>query len=221
MEAYYRLGKLYASKSPLFDDPVRAAGLLLKASGAKVYGADRELGKLYEQGRGVDKDMAKARELFAAAAEKNPFAARDAGRAFASDDGVEPDFAQAVHYYRMASDGKVGWAALDLGRLVAAGKGTDKDPTLALTLYARALGLAGQDEKLAASAREAARKFGAGDITRAVQLALRARGLYDGEVDGKAGKAVRATLADAFDKLGLARPEGALTFDDLARLAAT
>ena len=221
MEAYYRLGKLYASKNPLFDDAERAAGLLLKASGAKVYGADRELGRLYEQGRGVDKDLAKARELFVAAAENNPFAARDAGRAFASDDGVEPDFVQAVHYFQIASDGKVPYGALDLGRLVEAGKGTEKDLTLALTLYARALGLAGQDEKLAQTARKAAEKYDATDITRAGQVGLKARGLYDGEVDGKAGKAVRAAMADAFEQLGLARPEGALTLDDLARLAAT
>ena len=221
MEAYYRLGKLYASKNPLFDDPARAFGLLLKASVAKVYGADRELGKLYEQGRGVDKNMDKARELYAAAADNNPFAARDAGRAFASDDGVAPDFLQAAHYYQMASDGKVAWAALDLGHLVEAGKGTEKDPTLALTLYARALGLAGQDEKLASSARDAAKKFGPDDITRAAQVALKARGLYDGDADGKADKTARAALAAAFEKLGLPAPKGALTLDDLARLAAT
>jgi uncharacterized protein len=138
MEAGFRLGKVYASKSPLYDDPVRAAGLLTAAAKAEVFGANRDLGKLYEQGLRVEKDIVRARALFVTEADKNPWAARDAARAFVSDDGVEPDFAEAVRLYQIAVSSIVPPAALELGRLVAAGKGTEKDPDAALILFARA-----------------------------------------------------------------------------------
>ncbi len=219
-EAYYRLGKLYAAKTPLYDDPKLAAGLLLKASTGKVFGAARELGKLYEQGRGVDKDLVKARALYASEAGANPWAARDAGRAFASGDGAAPDYPQAVHYYQIAVEGQVPPAALDLGRLVEAGKGTGKDPILALALYARAMGQAGTDERLAAAARKAAGSASPKDILTAAQTLLMQKGLFDATLIGQSGKPATAALVDGFVKLGLPAPKAAPTLDDLALLAA-
>jgi uncharacterized protein len=221
MEARFRLGKVYASKAPLYDDPARAAGLLTAAAEAEVFGANRELGKLYEQGRGVDKDLARARALFVTEADKNPWAARDAGRAFVSDDGAAPDFAEAVRLYRIAVAGKVPPAALELGRLIAAGKGADKDPDEALILFARALGLAGSDQKLADAAREAAAGATAEDITRAVQTLLTEQGFFAGTVDGQPGPGTSYALKEAFAARGLDAPAGDVpTLDDLAILAA-
>jgi uncharacterized protein len=221
MEARFRLGKVYASKAPLYDDPARAAGLLTAAAEAEVFGANRELGKLYEQGRGVEKDLARARALFVTEAEKNPWAARDAARAYVSDDGAAPDLTEAVRLYQIAVAGKVPPAALELGRLVAAGKGIEKDPDAALILFARALGLAGSDQKLADAAREAAAKASGEDITRAVQKLLADQGFFTGTVDGQPGPATTAALAAAFAAQGLAAPTGdAPTLDDLAILAA-
>ena len=198
MEARFRLGKVYASKAPLYDDPVRAAGLLEQAAAANVFGANRELGKLYEQGRGVEKDLAQARALYATEADKNPWAARDAGRAYASADGADPLYEEAVRFYQMAIAGRVPPAALELGRLVAAGKGGNADSDAALILFARALGQSGNDTKLADAAREAAGKASGEDITRAVQTLLAEQGFFEGAADGKPGPATQAALAKAF-----------------------
>ncbi|WP_229724285.1 caspase family protein [Cribrihabitans marinus] len=218
-EAYFRLGRLYASRTPLFDDPARAALLLERAIEKRVYGAERELAKLHETGRGVPKDMARARDLYAAAAEGNPWAARDAGRAFASDDGVEPDFARAAEWYRRAVEGGVPWAAWDLAKLTEAGRGVDRDRVGALVLYATALGLS-DDQNLARLVGEATAGYDDVAFVTAAQRLLAASGDFAGAADGVLGPGTRQALAEAVAARNAGLPPEPVTIETLAALAA-
>lgn len=218
-EAYFRLGRLYASQSPLFDDPTRAALLLERAIEDGVFGADRELAKLLETGRGVEKDLARARALFSAAAEGNSWAARDAGRAFASDDGVEPDFTTAAEWYRKSLEGGVPWAAWDLAKMTEAGRGVPQDRAEALTLYATALSLS-DDGNLARLVSEATKNYGETEYVAAAQLLLARAGKDPGPADGVMGTGTRNALFEVFAERGKPRPTGPVTMDVLTELAA-
>jgi TPR repeat protein len=64
------------------------------------------LGNLYVRGIGVDKDLAKAVDLFQkSAAQNNPHACASLGRAYEKGVGGLPqDTAQAIEWYRKAGD---------------------------------------------------------------------------------------------------------------------
>ncbi|AZB65661.1 caspase-1, p20 [Cereibacter sphaeroides] len=218
-EAWLRLGRLEASDAPLFDRPERALPLLEKALAAQVPGAARELGRLYETGRGVTKDLARARALYVQEAGANPWAARDAGRAFASDEGAPADPAQAARWYRVAAEGGVPWAALDLGRLYETGRGVPQDRTEALVLYAAAA-RPGGDARAAEAARRAAAGYSAEEKIRAAQLLLGRLGAEVGAPDGRMGPATRDALARVFAAHGQAPPGTRIDFDLLAELSA-
>ncbi|MGP3698916.1 caspase family protein [Rhodobacter sp. NSM] len=218
-EAIYRLGRLEASTEPLFDHPERAADLLQKALAARVSGAARELGRLHEAGRGVPKDLARARDLYVRDAGQNPWAARDAARAFASDDGAAPDMAEAARWYRRAADGGVPWAAIDLGRLHETGHGVATDRIEALTLYASAARM-GDDPRAREAAERAAANYSADERARAAQVLLGRLGMDVGVADGRIGPATRAALDAAFAAHGRPSPGGRIDFDTLAELSA-
>ncbi len=217
-EAYFRLGRLYASKHPLFDDPARAVGLLERALSENVYGAERELARLYEDGRGVPKDLARARDLYAVAADGNPWAARDAGRAWASSDGVVPDFEQAVRWYRRAAEGGVPWAALDLAKLTEAGRGVEQDRIAALIWYATAQGLS-DDPNLARLVTEAVASYAPDDYNFAAQRLLVGMGEDIGEPDGQIGPQTRTALDSVFASRGKSPPGDVITLEVLADLS--
>lgn len=219
-EAYFRLGRLYASQTPLFDDPARAALLLERALEQRVYGAERELARLLETGRGVQKDVARARALYTAAADGNPWAARDAGRAFASGDGVEPDLAAAADWYRKSMEGGVPWAAWDLAKLTESGRGVAKDRPKALTHYATALSLS-DDANLARLVGDAIANYSEAEFIAAAQLLLAQAGKDPGPADGVMGAGTQRALAEAFAERGVALPEGPITMEMLTVLAAT
>jgi TPR repeat protein len=216
-EAYFRLGKLYASSHPLYDDPARAAALLQRAFAENVYGADRELARLFEAGRGVEKNIAEARRLYVSAAEGNPWAARDAGRVWASSDGVSPDMEQAVRWYRIAAEGGVPWAALDLGKLAQVGRGVAQDRIQALIWFARALGLS-DDPNLAKAVAGATGAYSQKEINTAVQVMLIELGQDIGIADGQIGPATRGALEAAFDARDKAAPNGDINLNLLAQL---
>lgn len=219
-EAYFRLGRLYASETPLFDDPSRAALLLERAIAERVYGAERELAKLYETGRGVEKDLLQARQLYSAAADGNPWAARDAGRVFASDDGAEADLAAAASWYRQAADGGVPWAAWDLAKMTEAGRGVAEDRPEALILYATALSLS-DDKNLAQLVSDAVANYSEAELVTAAQVMLARAGKSAGPADGALGAVTLRALKEVFAEQGIGLPAGAITIDILAVLAAT
>ncbi|WP_299473252.1 caspase family protein [uncultured Roseibium sp.] len=216
-EAFYRLGRVYASRHPLFDDPGRAATLFERAVSEEVYGAGRGLGKLLFEGRGVPKDVSRARDLFALEAEKNPWAARDAGRAWASSEGAEPNFEEAARWFRVAAEGGVPWAALDLARMSEAGRGVPKDRLAALVWYATALGLS-DDAKLAETVGKSTSSYSQKERVAAAQTILLRLGVLSGTADGQYGPATRRALNDAFSSRGLSAPGDDITLDVLSTL---
>jgi hypothetical protein len=191
---------------------------LERAIQEKVYGAERELARLLETGRGVDKDLARARALYVAAAEGNPWAARDAGRAFASGDGAPADPASAATWYRQAVEGGVPWAAWDLAKLFEAGTGVTRDRTEALILYATAISLS-DDGNLARLVGEATAPYSEQEYTMAAQILAARRGQNPGPADGVMGAGTAQAIANVFAARGLPPPGTPLTIADLAILA--
>ncbi|MEM8700504.1 MAG: caspase family protein [Pseudomonadota bacterium] len=216
-EAYFRLGRVYASKHPLYDDPERAVALFERAIQEDVFGAERGLARLLFEGRGVTKDVNRARDLFAEEGEKNPWAARDAGRAWASADGAEADFTEAARWFRIAAEGGVPWAALDLARLLESGRGLPKDRRAALVWYATALGLS-DNANLADTVAKNTSSYAREEFVAAAQSILSELGVLSGPADGQLGPATRRAINEAFTARGLTPPGDDITLDTLSRL---
>ena len=200
-EAFFRLGKLYAAKHPLFDDPGRAAAFLERALSMKVFGAERELARLLAEGRGVEKDHARAIELFEIAGEKNPWAARDAGRLLISGEQLPPDYERAASLFEGAARNGVPWAARDLARLYEAGQGVPRDPVTALIWYATAVGLS-DDANLRGLIDGPVASFGAETRIAAAQSLLIEKGFLQGTADGVFGPQTQRSLDAAFARIG-------------------
>ena len=86
--------------------------------------AQYKLGLLYQKGRGVEQDYAKAVEWFQKAADKNHALAQyELGVAYRRGQGVEKDYAKALKWYRKAADQGCAPAQCDLGFMYDNGHG--------------------------------------------------------------------------------------------------
>lgn len=113
--------------------------------------AQLQLGLLYEQGNGVERDQEEALRWFTLAAEQGNAAAQaNLGDLFEFGDGIKSNKA-AAHYYRQAATQGYRDAQLDLGRLYELGKGLPQNPVQAYRWYDLA---AHQGDATAAQARE-------------------------------------------------------------------
>jgi len=76
------------------------------------------LGEMYAQGKGVARDITKAFNLYAEAAQKNHIAAQDKlGMLYATGEGVARDFIKAGYWWTKAAEGGLMSAQLNLGKL--------------------------------------------------------------------------------------------------------
>jgi TPR repeat protein len=131
--ALYQLGRAFAANGQLPD----AIGAYRKAADKGNTSAMVELGVLYGTGRGVPKDDAEARKLFARAAEAgNPRGVTNL--AALSKGGVQADPVQARDQLAKAAEANSAEAQYQLGLMMAQGIGGPKDEVAARTLFEKA-----------------------------------------------------------------------------------
>ncbi len=94
---------------------------------------------LYANGRGVEKDDAKAAELYRKAADAgNSRGLVALGILYANGRGVEKDDAKAAELYRKAADAGNSDGMVNLGILYVSGRGVEQDDAKAAELYRKA-----------------------------------------------------------------------------------
>lgn len=145
-EAQYRLARLYL-EHPEEADGVGADGAggdgeaasWLRAANQQGHkSAPYHLARLYQKGRGVDRDLARAVDLYETAEARGHSGAPLAlGDVYAREDEVR-DYALAVQWYRRATEKGSARASYELGRLHEAGSGVDQSNTAAAEQYALA-----------------------------------------------------------------------------------
>ena len=98
--------------------------------------AQYDLGLYYYYGKGVNKDMTEAVELYRKAAEQgNAEAQCNLGNCYYNGEGVSKDMAEAVRLYRLAAEQGYARGQYNLGVCYEFGKGVSKDMTAAVRLY--------------------------------------------------------------------------------------
>ncbi|WP_291195508.1 peptidoglycan-binding protein [Hyphomonas sp.] len=123
----------YAQVKLSEGDLETAASFLRRASQKGVAPAQYELGKLYERGQGVDKDMIEARNLIQKAAEAGHVNAMyDYALFLAEGEGGAKSEADAVAWFNEAAELGLVDAQYNLGVVHAEGIGTPQDLTKAL-----------------------------------------------------------------------------------------
>ena len=90
--------------------------------------AEFRLGALYENGRGVAKDLEQARSWYARAAEHGSQKAQfNLGHMYATGTGVARDEAEAARWYRRAAELGNAHAQYTLGLMYSQGRGVERD----------------------------------------------------------------------------------------------
>jgi TPR repeat protein len=98
--------------------------------------ATNNLGALYEDGWGVERDLTQARRLFRKAADAGiPLAISNSGRMAENGQGGPQDYAEARHWYEKAAAAGIGRAADRLGMLYDKGLGVPQDVAQARRWY--------------------------------------------------------------------------------------
>ncbi|MEP2727060.1 SEL1-like repeat protein, partial [Roseibium sp.] len=114
--------------------------------------AEYRLASLYEKGRGVEKDLEKARELYTKAAEAgNAKAMHNLAVLYAEGADGAPDFAKAGKWFESAANYGVKDSLFNLGILYARGLGVEKDLVASYKWFAIA---ADQGDRDAAKKRD-------------------------------------------------------------------
>lgn len=136
------LARLLLAAPPPLTDPKRARGLLKKAAGAGYVQAEYELGRLYADGVGVQRDYYRAAEWLGLAARigRLPDAEFRLGEMYFKGQGVPQSYADALGFYRQAANQGQPVAQYLLGVMRAQGYGVSRDPVAAykwLTLALR------------------------------------------------------------------------------------
>ena len=127
--AQYQLAQSYLAE----NDLDAAVPLLRRAALKGAAPAQYDLGKLYEQGLGVDQDMIEARSLISKAAEAGHVGAMyDLALFLAEGEGGEMDERGAAEWFRKAADHGFLDAQYNLGVMYAEGIGAEQDLSEAL-----------------------------------------------------------------------------------------
>ncbi len=123
------------------DDETKSTAIAVFRTGA-AHGhtpSMRNLGLLYESGRGVAQNYAKAREWYEKAAAKgDAIAMSNLGGLYADGFGVAQDYAKAREWYEKAADKGNAIAMSNLGLLYESGQGVAQDYTKAREWYEKA-----------------------------------------------------------------------------------
>ena len=120
-------------------DPAAGLGLLERAAAAGDVYAIHTLGQTYYEGRGVPKDLEKARKLFETAARMgHTFSMNSLGRMYLRGETVEANPAMARRYWEeLAARGDI-YGLDNLGFLYLDGVDVPKDPARALAYFQQA-----------------------------------------------------------------------------------
>jgi TPR repeat protein len=119
-------------------DAEKAKELAVKAAAGDA-NAEFQLGVLYELGRGVPQNWAKARELYLSAAGKGCIEATHyLGVVYDKGRGVPVDDQQAAYWYRKAADEGYARAQFNYAVFLAQGRGVERNVALALEYLRRA-----------------------------------------------------------------------------------
>ena len=98
--------------------------------------AQRRLGLIYAEGKGVPQDYEEAVKWFRlAAAHGNVPAQYSLGQAYEKGQGVPQDYQEAMKWYRIAATREDEWAQMRLGSIYAEGKGVPQDYREAVKWY--------------------------------------------------------------------------------------
>lgn len=125
-------------------DPVQGMDLVRLAAEQGLRGAEFQMGMAYEEGIGVERDLAEALAWFQRAADQGVAPAQwRIGMSFVRGEGRAVDPAQAVAWFsRAAASGHVD-GLTSLAVMYATGSGVEKDTARALSLYRQAVDAGG------------------------------------------------------------------------------
>jgi TPR repeat protein len=140
IRARYALGYHFVYVPPL--DPARGKEFLEQASAAGDVFASYALGQLYYEGRGVAKDLVKAKGLFEAAARMgHTYAMNSLGRMYQYGEAVSTDVALARRYWEESAARGDLYGINNLGIVYRDGIAAPKDPGKALVYFKQATAL--------------------------------------------------------------------------------
>jgi len=126
----------FAASNPFDDaiavyergDYVQAMKLFRQLAEQGHQWAQRRVGSMYAEGKGVAQDYQEAVKWYRlAAAQRNTPAQYSLGLAYEKGQGVPQDYQEAVKWYRIAASQEDEWAQTRLGSIYAEGKGVPQD----------------------------------------------------------------------------------------------
>jgi uncharacterized protein len=141
---FFLCASSFAAASPFDDagaayergDYVQAIKLFRQLAEQGHQWAQRRLGSMYAEGKGVPQDYQEALKWYRlAAAQGNTPAQYSLGLAYEKGQGVPQDYQEAVKWYRIAAAQEDEWAQTRLGSLSAEGKGVPQDYQEAVKWY--------------------------------------------------------------------------------------
>ena len=98
--------------------------------------AQHKLGRMYDEGRGVEKDNVEAVKWFKLAAMQGvSYAQSNLGNMYYSGEGVEKDDVEAVKWFKLAATQNNANAQYNLGVIYSEGCGVEKDNVEAMKWY--------------------------------------------------------------------------------------
>ena len=121
--------------------PTQAAQIdkLIEQAEKNSVKAQTELGWVYEQGKGIQKDPQKAAFWYRKAAEQGYARAQtNLGNLYENGVGVSVDYIEALNWYQKAAEQDYARAQAYLGRMYEFGRGVPKDMQKAATWYRKA-----------------------------------------------------------------------------------
>ena len=131
--AQYAIGKLRLETG--VGDPAQAVAWIVNAADSGNAAAQYSLAKLFRDGEHVEKNIAKAVELFTASAEqKNEYAAYVLGRLYIAGEDIPKDAEAAVRWLSFSADLNNPYAQYTLGKLYLTGEQLPKDICKAVEL---------------------------------------------------------------------------------------
>ncbi|MCP5082647.1 MAG: SEL1-like repeat protein [Alphaproteobacteria bacterium] len=156
-------------------------------------GAMVNLALFYLRGTGVDKDPARAAELFQRAADKGTgLAMYYLAHQYSSGQGIRRSKRLAAEWYQKAVDNGIARAAFWLGSLYDDGKGVRRDRARAAELVVHALQQGSYDhavKQMTTNERAWSKRF-----RREMQKVMRREGHYDGAIDGSFGSGTKRAI---------------------------
>jgi TPR repeat protein len=132
----------------------KAVAMYVMAAQAGEDRAQTNLGSMYRQGNGVEKNPAEALKWYMMAGAKNVVAANIVGEMYAAGEGVKRDDKAAVEWFYGAAERGFAAAQNNLAAMYAKGRGLKRDPAQAYKWYSLAANTAVViDAKTAAQGR--------------------------------------------------------------------